>query len=740
LQELAMKVRIRSAQILTLLLVTSAFGGIEISPSGAGRVNGKIPELKLVAKADESWYSTEPVWQGVSGEISAKAWIATTVDELLFHIVVTDPEQKNDFHERSLWRGDSVLISIDARGDTPEKLNRQNAYYEPDDATYVFGLGTNGPEGRAVKHGQPARLAQEQTQLLKSIVRSERDKTTTYDVVIPWRQLYSAHGQSDTVGIAMTVAHRDSDGREIKWGRIRASGGQPRRLNKFALRFRKGDFATIAPKRLRLTEDAQQGEATVAVRAHKGAVISASVGQHSKTLKIAPAKNVQRYAVTVSQDLLDAQSDVLKISVTANGPGPAAESSFTLSNPSIVMQWLRARIEKLLKTSPNDIVTQHLNSTLMVARSVYNNLELERSWNPGEAEYFIDVVDMILGKLPKKRFDFDSHIRKALPFVFAFVSKRDHSLQFYSLQMPYNWARDRAYPLTVYLHGAVGNSSPLTGLSTCFDNSQQDTLFREVDIEADNVPASHRGFILAPWCRGNMYYKGIAEQDFRQAFEKVKKQFKIDERRQYITGFSMGCHGAWAIASRTPELWAGINLSSGFGGWSDTDLDYLVENVRAIPVILWIGELDGMYKNALKFDALLTSRGIDHKLVTAPNTPHTYPYLQYQQNVGYLMQFKRKKLNEFSFVADEQIHSGRNGVYMHVPHILNPDALPRFTCRLSPGRVEIDSKNTAGIRVELGEDGLGLNGPVEVIWNGKSIYKGEPKTVEAGKKIPRFRF
>lgn len=416
------------------------------------------------------------------------------------------------------------------------------------------------------------------------------------------------------------------------------------------------------------------------------------------------------------------------------------EKTFELTSGEVAMERFRERIERLLPTATNQIVTRHLESTLMVVESVYRMLPLTGAARAEETGYFIDKVAQISARLPVERFDWEAHVRKALPFVQAFISERDYSLQFYALQLPYGWKPGMAYPLTVYLHGMVGNVNPLEGLSTAFDNTHQDTLFAFDDIDPANVPAVHRGFILAPWGRGNEGYQGISEADVMQSISDVKERFSIDEERQYMSGFSMGCSGAWGIAARTPDMWAGINTASGFGQWSETRHAWLADNARGIPVMVWIGELDGMLDGAREFNRLLVSRDFAQKFEVAKDVPHTYPYAWYKANMAWLMQFTRpRRTDEFTFETDTAAHAGRNGIMMGMTWRQTPSPRPHFACSIASQTVTITSENTTGLAVALGKDGLGMEGEVTVTWNGKEVYAGPAATIELGAGAPSDR-
>ena len=84
----------------------------------------------------------------------------------------------------------------------------------------------------------------------------------------------------------------------------------------------------------------------------------------------------------------------------------------------------------------------------------------------------------------------------------------------------------------------------------------------------------------------------------------------------------------------------------------------------------------------------------------------------------------------FSFLADTLAHPGRNGVEVPVPRAAAPDAWPRFTCAVEGPTVRIDSENAERLRVDAGEDGLGLQGDIAIVWNGREAYRGPAKRVD----------
>jgi predicted esterase len=723
--------RVISLCILSALLLAPVVSAdLRIVPMDAAAVPVDAPVLPSVESQAAFWETRPALWEATTGEISVRTWIAANPRALRLHLVVKDPEHSNPYHERNLWRGDCIYVSLDARGDTTGAALASRDL-PPDDATFVFALGSEGAEGRCTQHGNKSLQNSNQTALVRSIRRDEPAGATIYDLEFPWSALGTTWGQSDTIGMALNIAHKDSEGQDTAWGKMRAAADAPRQLNVLRLNLGDAPVLSVAPRRTQLTDPTHRAEAVVAIRSGSQAEIIARLGEQTVTTRYAGEGALVRYLVQAPAKDVSAEAASLQILVRSASGQVAQDRQFALSTPDVALAKLQARLRALREGAPNDIVRDHLDSTRDVVRSARIRLDHRARTDPGAVEEFLQLVELIRDKLPTDRFDWDDHVRRGLPLVLAFVSDRDRTLQFCSLQMPFAYEPGRKYPLTVYLHGA-GSPNPLSNLSTSFDNTHQDTLFTFDAIDPANVPPSHRGFVLAPWARGNSMYRDAGEDDVWQAIDMVEKRFAIDPDRRYLSGFSMGCGGAWGIGARRPDFWAGVNLSSGFGTWSDTDLSYLDENLRGIPLAVWIGELDRMVDGARALHERLNAAKIDHRFETIPRLPHTYPYTEFQKNIGYLMQFTRSRPTPMTFTTDTRNHDGRNGVRMAVPRYPDPNALPTFTCTIKGQTVTIDSRNTPDLRVNLGPDGLGLDGEVTVVWNGKETYKGPASEIRLG--------
>lgn len=142
------------------------------------------------------------------------------------------------------------------------------------------------------------------------------------------------------------------------------------------------------------------------------------------------------------------------------------------------------------------------------------------------------------------------------PQVLSFFSDTDDTEQPYALYLPKNFKEKKKYPLVVMLHGAGSNHR--LELRRVFGKSNAPG---ETDVEASlSFPAwkDVDYIVAAPYARGTAGYQGFVEKDVYDMLDDVKKRFRIDEDRIYLTGLSMGGGGTLWIGLSRPDIWAAI--------------------------------------------------------------------------------------------------------------------------------------------------------------------------------------
>lgn len=156
----------------------------------------------------------------------------------------------------------------------------------------------------------------------------------------------------------------------------------------------------------------------------------------------------------------------------------------------------------------------------------------------------------------------------------AQTSAKQKSKYPYLLYLPRDYAAGKAdYPLLVYLHGGSQRGNDLDKLKAYGPP-------RLVDQGRD-FP-----FIIAsPQCPEGKYWS--TDDWFAALYADLTAHYRVDKRRIYVTGISMGGYGAWQAAADYPETFAAVVPLC--GGLNDSTQ---VCRVRRIPVWTFHGTRD----------------------------------------------------------------------------------------------------------------------------------------------------
>jgi poly(3-hydroxybutyrate) depolymerase len=205
------------------------------------------------------------------------------------------------------------------------------------------------------------------------------------------------------------------------------------------------------------------------------------------------------------------------------------------------------------------------------------------------------------------------------PQVLSFHSEVDDTDQPYALFIPTNFNEKKKYPLVVMLHGAGSNHR--LALRRVFGKSNADG---ESDVEASRYFPKWKNvdYIVASVnARGTMGYQGIAEKDVLDMLADVKKRFKIDENRTYLTGLSMGGGGTIWIGLTRPDIWAAI---APVCPAPPSESKYYIENAFNLPVHFFQGTEDPAVKveNTRKWVEDFKKSGAKVTYVEYPGVKH----------------------------------------------------------------------------------------------------------------------
>ena len=111
----------------------------------------------------------------------------------------------------------------------------------------------------------------------------------------------------------------------------------------------------------------------------------------------------------------------------------------------------------------------------------------------------------------------------------------------YVLKIPDNFKKNKKYPLVIFLHGGI--------------NSTPNSLNRRIKSLNNFHVSKDDQYILAAPLKLGIDWSAKKIQDL---IEDVKSNLKIDNKRIYLTGLSMGGRGTFIVASKLPEIFAAI--------------------------------------------------------------------------------------------------------------------------------------------------------------------------------------
>ncbi|HLJ97328.1 MAG TPA: dienelactone hydrolase family protein [Gemmataceae bacterium] len=149
----------------------------------------------------------------------------------------------------------------------------------------------------------------------------------------------------------------------------------------------------------------------------------------------------------------------------------------------------------------------------------------------------------------------------------------------YVLFVPQGYTGAKPYPLLLFLHGAGeregGKKAPVdVGIGPAIKKLGEEQF---------------QFFVIIPRCEANPHNWQADGPDAQRALAmlgEVQKDYKIDAKRIYLTGLSMGGFGTWSLAAKYPDRWAAIVPICGGGN------PMQAEKIKDIPCWCFHGQAD----------------------------------------------------------------------------------------------------------------------------------------------------
>lgn len=154
----------------------------------------------------------------------------------------------------------------------------------------------------------------------------------------------------------------------------------------------------------------------------------------------------------------------------------------------------------------------------------------------------------------------------------------------YVLFVPHDYKGEKAYPVILFLHGAGewqgGTKAPVdVGIGQAI---------KKLDEKEFGFFVLFPRFTVSPdFKKRNNWHAGSPDSERAlRMLDHVQKDFKIDSKRVYLTGLSMGGYGTWSLAAKYPDKWAAIVPICGGGDPKDA------AKIKHIPCWCFHGDED----------------------------------------------------------------------------------------------------------------------------------------------------
>lgn len=287
-------------------------------------------------------------------------------------------------------------------------------------------------------------------------------------------------------------------------------------------------------------------------------------------------------------------------------------------------------------------------------------------------------------------------------------SALDDTDQPYRVYVPAAYDGGRPWPMLFLLHGTGGNEN------TLLDDERFGPHYMA-------LAAERRGVILvSPYARGVTEYRGIGEHDLFCVLEDVKRRYRIDEDRVYITGHSMGGTGSAYQALHHPDVYAAaVAFAPAYS------FPWLLPNARHAP-IWWImgGADEAFYHMGIDIGIERMRRlGIPHRYLNLPGEGHAGPLQRFDEALGWMLgQRRQAHPAEYEMVVDTPLH-GRVW-WTSVEKMEKPGKVAVVKASAKAGRAELTLTNVAELALTPDAALFRPAAPLEVVVNGARVFRG----------------
>jgi predicted esterase len=301
----------------------------------------------------------------------------------------------------------------------------------------------------------------------------------------------------------------------------------------------------------------------------------------------------------------------------------------------------------------------------------------------------------------------------------SYHSTIDDTEQPYRIYVPSSYRPGQPVPLVIALHqtGADENSF--------FDDASHYPSKQGLKYAAEMYGV----LAVCPNARGNTVYRGIGENAVLCVLADVKKRFRVDEDRIYLTGHSMGGTGSADLALHHPGLFATVAPLS-----AARSIRWVAANAGHIP-FWWIGGGSDQeyYKMGVAVGVERMKRlGCPVRFTELEGEGHYGTAKNFARVVEWLLQQRRiAHPRTFTFEVDTPLHS--RAYWITVDKIATPGKVATVKAHAdSNQRAMLEVANVDGVSLWPDPEVFDVEQPLELSLNNERVFRG---TLSASEEI-----
>jgi predicted peptidase len=143
----------------------------------------------------------------------------------------------------------------------------------------------------------------------------------------------------------------------------------------------------------------------------------------------------------------------------------------------------------------------------------------------------------------------------------------------YHIAIPKDYDPRKPAALIIYLHGGHHNAGTADSIVAL----------------AEVLPTFKKHIVLFPNHLQTWWAHPREMTHLLAVIKEAMRKWKVNPKRIYLMGGSMGGNGVWAVGSQWPEMFAGL---SPIGGWYAGNLGFPLANLKAKPIYVLHGAKD----------------------------------------------------------------------------------------------------------------------------------------------------